>query len=1066
MRLAALLVMPRACRAWLALAYWALPALVVAQSASPTAHVSAPSAVAVEFNRDIRPILSDKCFQCHGPDQAQRQGKLRLDQEADALADHEGRRAISPGDPQQSEAYRRIVSTNADERMPPPESGKSLTAAEIALLDQWIRSGAVWQKHWSFLPLKRPQPPTVSRPDWVRNPIDNFAMARLDREGLSPAAEADRPTLLRRASLDLTGLPPSPAEVDAFLADRAPDAFENAVDRLLASPRYGERMAARWLDAARYADTNGYQSDGERVMWRWRDWVIDAFNNNMPFDRFTVEQLAGDLLPNATLSQKIATGFNRNHRGNAEGGIIPEEFQVEYVVDRVDTTATVWMGLTAGCGRCHDHKFDPLTQREYYRLFAFFNNVPERGRAVKFGNSPPMIAAPTAEGERKLAALDQRLQAAEQATQRLQTTREAAQAAWEREIAGAAVDWSVDDGLAAAFSFDGDLSNSAEDPPAPFAQNGAPGFDAGRIGQAGKFDGAWCVDAGTIADFGYYDKFSLGAWIKADSVASGTIVSRMTDVSQADGYQLCLANGKLQLNLVKRWLDDSLRVETEIALPPGEWHHVLATYDGSRVAAGVRFYIDGQPAAARVLLDELNQPFNAKDPFRIGGGGGPEGRFRGTIDEARAYRHVLTPAEALSLAAFDTLGAIAAVPAEGRSAAQNAKLAMAFARAYAPPEIREAGAEALRLRRERQALVESFPTTMVMEEMPVPRETFVLARGVYDKPVERVYPDVPAGLPALPAGAPQNRLGLARWLVQPEHPLTARVAVNRYWQGYFGFGLVNTLEDFGSQGEWPSHLELLDWLATEFVRTGWDVKAMQRLIVTSATYRQASRSTPALVQRDPDNRLLARGPRRRLSAESIRDQALYVSGLLVEKVGGPSVMPYQPAGLWNELAGIDYPQDKGENLYRRSLYTFWKRTIAPPAMITFDAAGRETCVVRETRTNTPLQALTLLNDVTYVEAARRFAQRILTEAGPSPEERLTLAFRLAVARSPEPRELQVLVRGLSQRLERYRRDPAAAEKLLAAGESPRDPRLDPAELAAYAATCSVLLNLDETITKP
>ncbi len=1026
--------------------------------AAPAAGGDVPATV--EYNRDVRPILSDTCYHCHGPDAARRKADLRLDSEAGA------RQAVVPGDPGRSELIRRITSTDDAERMPPPRSGGKLTPRQIELLRRWVVQGAKWQKHWAFLPPVRPPLPAVQDPRWVRNGIDAFILDRLEREGLRPSPEADGVTLLRRAALDLTGLPPTPAEVDAFLADTSAGAYERAVDRLLASPRYGERMAARWLDAARYADTNGYQSDGERSMWRWRDWVIDAFNANMPFDRFTVEQIAGDLLPSPTLAQRIATGFNRNHRGNGEGGVIPEEYAVEYVVDRVDTTCTVWLGLTLGCARCHDHKYDPFRQKEFYQLFAYFNNVPERGKAIKYGNSPPYIKAPTPEQQRQVENLDRRLREAEAAFGRQRPALDAAWHAWEKaHPALPPTPWSPAQGLIAHYPLDGDACDGVLAARAGKFLDGTPAYVSGRKGRAADFDGRRFLEAGDAGPFGFYDKFSLAAWIRPQGPHGGVIVSRMTDAPQADGYSLHLVAGRLQVNLVKRWLDDALRVETEQPLPSDRWHHVLMTYDGSRVAAGIKVYVDGRPVPLRVLLDDLNQSFQTKEPLRIGGGAGPGGRFHGAIQDVRVYDEALSPEAAEIVATPEGIDEILAIPADRRTPAQAHKLRAWFLEKQAPEAIRRAAHEVDRLRRQRAALWESIPTTMVMEEMPRPRETHVLLRGVYDRPGEKVSPGVPAVLAPLPKDAPNNRLGLARWLVDPANPLTARVAVNRWWQMYFGTGLVKTVEDFGSQGEWPTHPELLDWLATEFVRSGWDVKALQRLIVTSATYRQSSRLTPALRERDPENRLLARGPRVRLPAEVIRDQALFAAGLLVEKVGGPSVKPYQPAGLWKELADTDYVPDHGANLYRRSLYTFWKRTVAPPTMMTFDASPRETCVVRETRTNTPLQALTLMNDVTFVEASRMLAQRVMREGGPTPETRLSLAFRVAASRMPRPVEKKVLLEDFAHHLARYRRDRPAALKLLRVGEAPRDERLDPCELAAYTAVANLILNLDEVVTK-
>jgi hypothetical protein len=597
-------------------------------------------------------------------------------------------------------------------------------------------------------------------------------------------------------------------------------------------------------------------------------------------------------------------------------------------------------------------------------------------------------------------------------------------------------------------------------------QNGEPEYVGGKMGLAAAFDGKRFIDAGNVGDFGFYDKFSLGAWIYPKGSKGGTILSKMKDSAEDNGYSVVLREGKLQLNLVVRWLDDALRVETEQPLASDCWHHVLVTYDGSRLAGGVKIYVDGKPEKIRVLLDELNQSFKTAEPFRIGAGEGPGARFEGNIDDVRVYNVVLSSEDAELASSDDSITAIAAIQPAHRTKQQQRKIRGCFLEKYAPKPIQEAREEVVSLRRQRERLLDSFPTTMVMEEMQPPRETRLLVRGAYDKPGGKVLPGVPSSLPALPRCDSINRLTFARWLVEPSNPLTARVAVNRYWQMFFGTGLVKTVDDFGSQGEWPTHPELLDWLATEFVRTGWNVKALQKTLVMSATYRQASKVSAALLQKDPENRLLARGPRARLSAEMVRDQALAVSGLLADKIGGPSVKPYQPEGLWRDLSGTDdYVPDKGEGLYRRSIYTFWKRAVAPPLMITFDAATRETCTVRETRTNTPLQALTLMNDVTFVEAARALAQRMMSEGGPAPEDRLGLAFRLATARQPKPNEQAILLADLQHHLQEYRKDQKAAVKLINQGESQINERLDVSELAAYTAAASLILNFDETITK-
>ena len=1020
----------------------------------------------VEFNRDIQPILSDHCYACHGPDAGKRKADLRLDVEEVAFADRGGYAAIVPEKSDESELYLRVSSDDADYRMPPPAFEKDLAPEQVERLRRWIDEGARWQKHWAFLAPVAPAFPQVSDPSWLRTGVDAFVLARLDTEGLGPSPEADKETLIRRVTLDLTGLPPTPDEMDAFLADRADGAYDRLVDRLLDSPRYGEQMASHWLDGARYADTNGYQTDGPREMWRWRDWVVDAFNRNMPFDQFTIEQLAGDLLPDPTLDQLVATGFNRNHRGNAEGGIIPEEYAVEYVVDRVETTFTVWLGLTMGCGRCHDHKYDPLTQKEFYQVFAFFNNVPENGRAVKYGNSPPMIKAPTTDQQRQLQELEARLSAAQEQFDDRVPLLESAEREWEASAPlPDAADWSPPAGLVAHYPLDHDTADTSGTSQGGAFHDGGPAYTAGQLGGAARFDGRRFVDAGDVAKFGFYDKFSLGAWVRPETDQGGVVLSRMTDDDRADGYSLQLVGGKLHVNLVKRWLDDAIRVETVAEVPSDRWTHVAVTYDGSRVADGIGVYFNGEPQKLQVNLDELNQSFESSEPLRIGGGAGPEGRFHGCIDDVRIYHDCLKPDDAMLLATPDPIAAIVATAPENRTPAQASKLRSFYLANHAPEEVREAWQDVLALRRAKERLIEGFPTTMVMQEMPTPRETFVLTRGQYDKPAERVGPGVPAVFLPIPEPAAKDRLGFARWLVDPANPLTARVAVNRYWQMYFGDGLVKTVEDYGSQGDRPSHPDLLDWLAAEFVRTGWDVKRLQKTLVTSATYRQSSGVAPELLARDPENRLLARGPRVRLSAAMVRDQALVASGLLVESLGGPSVKPYQPEGLWEEVSDTKYEQDHGDKLYRRSLYTYWKRTAAPPTMMTFDASARETCTVRESRTNTPLQALALMNDVTFVEASRKLAERMMTESAPEPEHRIAYGFRLATSRLPGAEERAVLLEGFRRHLADYRNDPSAAEQLLSAGESPRDKTLDTGELAAYTAIANLILNLDEVITK-
>jgi hypothetical protein len=1014
--------------------------------------------VTFEFNRDVRPILADKCFTCHGPDAAAKKVPFRLDSEAAAKA------ALRTDASGVTELVRRITAANNALRMPPVYSGLKLTDREIETLRTWVAQGAKWEKHWSLLPPRRHPLPPVSDRQWLRNPIDSFILARLEKEGLKPSPEADKEALLRRVTLDLTGLPPTPAETEAFLRDISPRAYEAVVDRLLASPRYGERMAERWLDAARYADTNGYQYDPERIMWRWRDWVIQAFNRNQPFDQFALEQIAGDVLPNPTLDQRIATGFNRNHRSNSEDGIVAEEYGVEYVVDRVETTSTVFLGLTLGCARCHNHKYDPFTQKEFYQLFAYFNNVPELGRAMKYDNSPPLIPAPTEAQQAALRKLEQTIHDREAFLAGNQGAIAKALAAHQAEIEKSAPGrWTPAAGLECAFP----MENAAE----AKALDGAISYVPGRIGRAARFDGKAYLDAGSFAQFENGDAFTISAWVYSDAAPDGSLLSVMKEGPKGKGYGVHFNHGKVHVSLTTVWETDAIRVESEEALAAGRWYQVTVAYTGSRRAEGVHVYLDGRPLKMRVEADNVCRPYNNNDrfhaPLRIGAGWGPDRRFRGLIDDVHVYKRALSQDEIGVLSVGEPAAAIAARPAAERTRNETLALRGYFLENLAESRWQQAWKDLIALRWEKEQFERTFPTVMVMAENRVPKETHLLIRGAYDKPGEKVQPGVPAVLPPLPQRAPNNRLGLAEWLIDPGNPLMARVTVNRFWQMYFGTGIVKTTEDFGVQGEWPSHPKLLDWLATEFVRTGWDVKAMQKLIITSAAYRQSSRTTPELTQRDPENRLLARGPRFRLPAEMIRDQALFAAGLLKERIGGPSVKPYQPDGLWKELTmgGLDYVQDKGDDLYRRSLYIYWKRTVAPPMMANFDAAGRESCVVRETRTNTPLQALNLMNDVAFVEAARSLGQRMIKEGGGDAASRLRYGFRLVTGRAPAAREEQILRDNLQYHLDHFSGKPKEIQALLSQGESRSDPSLDPRELAAYASVGSLLLNLDETITK-
>ena len=1057
----------------------------------------------IDFSRDIRPILSEKCFSCHGPDAGQRQASLRLDTADGIAAERNGNGSVVvPGSARQSLLYQRIASPDPASRMPPGYLGhEPLSDLQIRQVESWIDQGASWQPHWAFLPVRKPDLPAVQERGWLRNGLDAFVLQRLEENDLAPSPEAAPETLVRRVTLDLTGLPPTPRDLDHFLRDPSPDAYEKLVDRLLGSTRYGEHMAVRWLEAARYADTNGYQSDGIRHMWRWRDWVIDAFNRNLGFHQFTIEQLAGDLLEGATQDQIVATGFNRNHRTSAEGGSIDEELRVEYVADRVETTSTVWMGLTVGCARCHDHKYDPISQQEYYRFFSFFNNVPERGFVYNYGNEDPVIKAPTPSQEARLMELDAEVREARLRLDELDGQRRKAQRDWETELAdtGRVRDWTLDRGLLAHFPLDGDWSETtgnlkrvwkeeaekkekekeqaqeepaeAEAPPPepPFVDGGPePGleFVPGRKGQAGRFDGRF-VNGGPVASFDYMEPFTLSAWFYPRS-GEGAIVSSVVDRFRGRGYGLYLREGKLRFNFTYRWSDLGARLETEQVLDLNRWHHVVLSYDGKRNASGFRLHLNGVLQKPVVLFDYLLNPMGPKRDFRIGAGEGPDDRFDGFIDEVRVYGRALSDREAKVIGLLDPVSEIAAIAPSDRSRVQQAKLDLCFLEGgHAPEAVLQAVQELRQARQQRQDHYDSLPTVMVMKERIRRRQSYVLDRGAYDARTDPVEPGVPAAMDTKPGASVADRLELARWLVDRSNPLTARVTVNRLWQKLFGAGLVRTPEDFGSQGDSPTHPRLLDWLAAEFMESGWDVKALLRTVVTSATYRQSSRQTPELFRKDPENRLLARAPRLRLPAQVIRDQALAVSGLLAEKLGGPSVKPYQPPGLWQELTFKKggYEADQGEGLYRRSLYTFWRRTIAPPAMVTFDASTREACVVRNDRTNTPLQALNLMNDETYLEASRRLAERMLEEGGSTPLARVAYGFRLVTARWPRPSEQTALFEALERFEEDFKSRPQEALDYLSAGASAPNENLDAQELASYAGLASVILNLDEAITK-
>lgn len=932
-------------------------------------------AAELSFNRDIRPILSDNCFYCHGPDKNNRKGDLRLDVREELIK-------LGP-----QTLIERITTSDADDLMPPAESHKKLSAKQKDTLKQWIAQGAKYEPHWAFVLPVKPK---------SGNSIDDFVRAELKKHGLQPTPKASRETLMRRLALDLTGLPPK-------VTDKAD--LSDFIDHLLNSLHYGEHMAVAWLDAARFADTNGYQVDRDRELWPWRDWVIKAFNANMPFDQFTIEQLAGDLLPNATLDQKIATGFHRNHMLNEEGGIIAEEFLAEYTADRVETTAAVWMGQTFNCCRCHDHKFDPFTAKDFYAMKAFFHNVPERGVGIYSNpvrtNAPPFVKLPAPGLEAKIAALNAKLKSVED---QLKSLAAGDLEPWAKKLVAAKIDW------------------------LPLEPQKATGGDnQPQITDKAVLIGPQETRANNIV-------------IKAKLPAGKITALRLECSTTAPAASF-------------QW--------SELKVGKTKLHSIDATHanvlDNDRKTKSVLSVAPDKPVQA---LFEIEKPLEASEvdiTIGVENAGGPS--------QWRLFA-TKTPTEVIAPASIVT---IAEKVHAKRTAAERKKLA--DFRMAQMPEHRRLSEEAAALKKQIAAAEAEIPTTLVMEEQKEMRPTFILMRGAYDKPGEKVTAATPGVLPALAADLPRNRLGLAKWLVSRENPLTARVIVNRFWQHFFGTGLVRTSEDFGSQGEQPSHPELLDWLAVTFQESGWDVKKLVKLIVTSETYQQSSHFSVRSAHLDPMNTWLSRGPRHRLSAEVIRDQALAASGLLVEKIGGPSVKPYHPPGLYEQVVAqrdnpkATYQQGSGGDLHRRSLYTYWKRSVPHPSMLLFDAPFRETCALRRSRSNTPLQALNLMNDPTYVEAARFLAQRMIKEGGTTIESRLTHGFRLLLARKPSSQELQVLTAAVERSIQDFTKDPEAAKQLMAFGEAKTDDKLPPSELAAYTTVASTLINLDETIMK-
>ncbi len=1032
----------------------------------------------LSYNKDIRPILVENCFSCHGADSAKRAADLRLDVRDDAVESG----AIIPGDPDSSAILDRIHSDDPDEVMPPPAAKKTLSADQKKLLERWIAAGAEYEPHWSFIPPTRPALPGVKDEKWVRTPIDRFILARLEAEGLAPAPEADRRSLARRVTLDLTGLPPEPAVVEAFVADPHPDAYERLVDTLLASLEWGEHRGRHWLDYARYADTHGIHFDNFREMWTYRQWVVNAFNRNLPFDQFTILQLAGDLVahdaaqatPQEILDARIASGFNRCNMTTNEGGVIPEEYAVLYTRDRTETTAAVWMGMTAGCAVCHNHKFDPLSQKEFYELAAFFNNTTQNPMDGNIHNTPPILPVPRPEDQERFAELESRLPAAKAA---VTSRREEAKPAFESWITTA-----TPEAVAKTLPQDSPLVHLA------LAEGEGATTRASLLGkvvdlpladtvkwQAGPLGGSAILLDGRAAelpssgDFEHDQPFTVSFWIRPPANDSSyAVLGRMDDAQRNRGWDVFVSGRRVIMHLIHAWSADAIKVGVSDQLKADAWTLVTVTYDGSGKAEGVKIHYDGKPQKPRVEANTLKQGSARVDvPLTIGSRSPGSPAHGVGLADLRIWGRALTAGEVEGLARLQTLLEIVSRPPAERLQAAAGIYDWWLASSDEP--FQKAAAILAELEAEQAEITKRGTIAHVMQEKNEMAKAHVLARGEYDKRGEEVQPDTPDILPAFPADLPKNRFGLAQWLLLQDHPLTTRVTVNRFWQEVFGTGLVRSSGDFGTTGELPSHPELLDWLAVEFRERGWDVKKLFRLMVTSAAYRQSAAATPEKLTKDRDNRLLSRGPRFRLDAETIRDQALAVSGLLVRQIGGPSVKPYQPEGVWEAVAMIgsntrDYKADTGPGLYRRSMYWFWKRSAPPASLEVFNAPSREACCVKRERTNTPLQALVTLNDPQFVEAARALADKTLVLGGDTDDARIDFLARRLLARPLVAAEAAIVKRSLADLAEWYKAHPADAGQVIAVGAS-KPATADAPTLAAWTMLANELMNLDEFLCK-
>lgn len=1027
---------------------------------SPTEEITAQLPDTVDFNFHIKPILSDRCFACHGPDREAMKAELRLDTKAGALEHRlsSGQRAFVAGNIQKSEAFQRIISTDPELQMPPSEFQRQLSPYEIALLAKWIEQGAIYKPHWAFIPPTKAEFSEINNETWSRNAIDHFILEKLQENGLDPNEKADKETLLRRLTLDLTGLLPTLAEIDAFMADERPNAYEKVVDRLLSSPHFGERMALRWLDLARYADSNGYSQDGLRTMWPWRDWVIKAFNENMPFDQFIAWQIAGDKLPNATQEQKLATGFLRNHRQNGEGGIVDEEYRVEYAADRTETAAIVFLGLTMQCARCHDHKYDPISQEEYYQFFSFFNSVHETGITANDGNSGPEVVLSTKEVQEQIDFIDRMIKEKEGEAQQIATTLPASRYQ--------APSINLHKGLMVDLSFDQMDKEQDQDLllGGTFQLSGAVTFEEGVQGKAVRVTGYDFIRIiKDEVDFDRADAFSASLYLRSHHAESNLSLLNHLG-SKGDnfpGYEMAIDEGHPTLRLMHSYPAIQIEVRGKEKINKKEWVHLTFSYDGSGKAAGITIYKNGKAIPLNIRYDKLSQGIaNGRKVLTVGGRRPYQTNHDGYayIDELKIYNRQLSAVEAAALYPA-TANAFNDLPAKEKKEHYLATI---------HPSHQEIQRKIQALRQEKFSIQDSLISVMVMEDLPEPRPTFILTRGAYDAPSKLVKPGTPAAIPPNSGKNLHDRADLSQWLLDPKNPLTARVAVNRFWQHFFGQGIVKTTDDFGNQGALPTHPELLDWLAVNFVESGWDLKALLRMIVLSASYQQSSRSSLEKRSQDADNLLLSRGPSRRLSAELIRDAALTASGLLTRNIGGPSVKPYQPEGLWSEKGEFSqlkhYKQSHGADLYRRSLYTFWRRTSPPPSMTTFDAPTRDICIASRQETNTPLQALVMLNDPQFVEAARVLAESVIRETTDKTDQ-IIRAYRLLTGLQPKPETVSLLNQLEEKEFQKYRVQSELGRALLAVGEFPRDQTLAPAKVAAMTIVCSTIMSFDETLVQ-